>query len=97
MAGEDVRQHLAGLESVEAQLRDLHQAFTGTDAFDRGLGYDTGHPRLSRAVDDFGGAWNDRRAELADKIARVADLAQAIRETFRELDAQYAGALEGAR
>lgn len=86
----DFRQDLDGLETVETQLRSLHAEFVGAAEADRDLGWATGHARLGRVVDDFGRAWDDRRANLAEQLLRVADLAQAIRETTREMDDQLA-------
>jgi len=86
----DLRLNLDAIEESEQTLRSLHQEFTGVERFDEGLSDAAGHRRLGGALDDFGGAWNDRREALAERITAVADAAQAIHQTFRELDAQLA-------
>jgi transposase len=86
----DLRLDLDAIEESEQTLRSLHREFGSVEHFDEGLSEAAGHRRLGDALDDFGGAWNDRREALTEQINAVAEAAQAIHETFRELDAQLA-------
>lgn len=86
----DLRIDLDGLLALEQELRMVHAHFGNAEEFSDAVADLVGHPQLHDVVHDFAGKWNIRREELMQEIQRVADTAEAIRETFQELDREMA-------
>ena len=86
---------LDAMDLAASELTALRTEFLGAVEFNRDLGAATGHRRLGGVVDGFASAWNIRREQISDAMLTVAEAAQAISETFSELDAALAKRARG--
>jgi predicted LPLAT superfamily acyltransferase len=92
----DIRINLDRLESVHTRLTEIVTEFDGTEQFNRAVADATGHAILAAVVGDFANWWNVRRTELTEDLRFIADSAEAIRDTFVELDGVLADRAEAA-
>ncbi len=86
----DLRIDFDRLSSAEVRLDRVLGDFQATGGPQAHLPGATGHPHLMGVVQDFRDAWAIRRGELTEELTFVRDAVVAIRETFRELDADLA-------
>ncbi|MEV7964108.1 hypothetical protein [Oerskovia paurometabola] len=89
----DIQLDLAAMADTATLLRRLREEFLAAEEFNRGLADAAGHWHLSDAIGDFASAWNVRREQLGEEIQAVADLTQAVCDTFHEVDAAMAAQL----
>lgn len=82
----DIRLDLDRLATVHDRLVVLADELGATEQFNHAVGAATGHGALSAVVGEFASWWNIRRENLIDELHFVAESAQAIRDTFIELD-----------
>ncbi len=54
-----------------------------------------GHEALAEKIKDFASVWDDKRAEMLDAIASLADAAKGAGEQYEQLDNDLAQALLG--
>ena len=90
----DIRLDLDRMQAIHATLTDLVTAFDGTERFNDDVADATGHAALSLVVGEFADWWNARRNELTEDLGYVAERAQAIHDTFQELDAHLAESID---
>lgn len=76
---------------LRAVARELHEAGSTSDRIADAVG----HPLLAERVRDFAHGWDDRRAEMLEEVARLADACTGIGENFERLDTEFAASLRG--
>lgn len=81
------------LIDVGTDLRVVAAEFHDADTLSAAIADAVGHPGLAAKVRDFGRGWDDRRAEMLEEIARLADACTGIGESFERLDSEFAAAL----
>jgi len=85
----------AGLREAGAALRLVAAEFDDADAHSDAAAESVGHHELASAVRDFAHGWDDRRAELVQEVAALAQSCEGIGDGFEDLDRQFAAALRG--
>jgi uncharacterized protein YukE len=85
----------AVLREAGASLRLVAAEFDDADAHSDAAAEVVGHQELASAVRDFAHGWDDRRAELVQDIASLAQACEGIGDGFEDLDRQFAAALRG--
>lgn len=90
----DIRLDLDRMQAVHETLTDLVAAFDGTERFNDDVAAATGHAALAAVIGEFADWWNVRRNQLTEDLAYVAERAKAIHDTFEELDARMANAVD---
>lgn len=86
----DIAINLEELVALRDSLRVVKSEFNSAESFSREVAGYTGDERLARVVRDFADKWNLRRGFLVDEIERISAAAEAIHDTFIELDSQLA-------
>lgn len=84
-------QLLTGLGRELRGLADGMEAAAGT-RWDAG---EVGHRRVSDALGEFAGSWDDRRSQLTASLRAVGDMAVDSAETFQQVDDELAAEIEG--
>lgn len=90
----DLSYALQQLNDLGRQLNGLADAMNGTAARTRWDPEEIGHPSVSDALDDFAGAWDDKRDRLTHSLHSVADMATQSASTFQGVDDQLAAKVE---
>ena len=85
----------AGLREAGAALRLVAAEFDDADAHSDAAAESVGHHELASAVRDFAHGWDDRRAELVQEVAALAQSCEGIGDGFEDLDREFAKALLG--
>jgi len=85
------------LREAGSMLRTVAAEFDDADAHTDALAEHVGHEELAAAVRDFSHGWDDRRSEMVQDIAALADSCGAVSDAFADLDTQFAAALRGER
>lgn len=91
----DVSIDLARLDITSGDARQLAEDFDGAERFADDIGSLTGHDGLRGKVEEFGHEWDVAREELREGLRSVADLMEAIHDTFSDLDQSMADGMEG--
>lgn len=94
MAGQ-LRLDTTALREAGTSLRFVAQEFTDATANSRDLGPALGHEELAAQVRHFAVSWDDRRRQMVEQIAGLADACTGIGEQFEEIDTVFAAALRG--
>lgn len=82
----DIRIDLDRMERATDRLNVVLYDFEGVQTAQTDLPGAIGHPHLTQVVTDFRSAWDVRRGELVDELQFIRDAAQAIHDTFEEID-----------
>jgi hypothetical protein len=83
-----LRQTGAGLRAVADEFEHANHRVDDVGAI---LGHDT----LAERVRSFAHNWDDRRAEMLESIAQLAEAAQVVGETFEQIETDLVNALTG--
>jgi hypothetical protein len=86
----DVKINLDELESLSSRLKQVSGDLDHAEAFSSGVAGVVGDERLASVLRDFAAKWNIRRQDLIEQIEITAAAAQAIHDTFEELDREIA-------
>lgn len=82
------------LDALISNLSLVQGEFSSAEQFASQTADLTGHDRLADVVRDFATKWSLRREELLEELQTIADAAESIRDTMRELDLELADAAE---
>lgn len=93
--GERLRVDTALLREAGSALRVVATEFEHANDRSDDAADAVGDPRLAGAVRSFAHNWDDRRAKMTERIAKLADQATATGEAFEEIDREFAAALRG--
>jgi hypothetical protein len=98
----DGRQRVGGLQySLELLTglgRELRGLADGLEGAAGGICWDAdevGHRRVSDALGEFAGSWDDKRWKLTTSLRAVGDMAVDSAETFQQVDDELAAEIEG--
>lgn len=83
------------LREAGSELRTVAEEFDAADARSDEVAAHVGHAELASAIRDFAHGWDDRRAEMVQDIASLAQSCEGIGGAFEDLDRQFAAALRG--
>ncbi|WP_336923463.1 hypothetical protein [Aquipuribacter sp. SD81] len=83
------------LRETGAALRLVATEFEHANARTDALADALGHRGLAERVREFARSWDDRRAEMVEGIAALADTATGVGETYETIDSELAAALRG--
>ncbi|SDR98573.1 hypothetical protein [Paraoerskovia marina] len=83
------------LRDLGTNLRTIAEEFTYADERSEELARAICHDDLASAVREFADNWDDRRVEIVEEIASLADASTGVGEEFEALDADFASALRG--
>lgn len=83
------------LREAGSSLRAIAQEFTNATAHSRDLGPALGHEGVAAQVRHFAISWDDRRNQMVEQIASLAQACAGIGEEFEALDTEFAAALRG--
>lgn len=89
-----IRLDLARLEHTGRALSVVRTEFEDATSNAHDLAGAVGHHGLAEAVSRFAESWDDRRADMVENIAALADAATGIAQAFGDLDTAYAAALD---
>ena len=92
----DIKIDLDQLESVSTRLTKVASDLDNAEAFSASVAAVVGDERLASVIRDFASKWNVRRDDLIEQIGITAAAAQAIHDTFEELDREIAAGITGA-
>lgn len=92
----DIRIDLDHLESLSTGLTKVSSDLDNVEAFSKSVAGVVGDERLASVIRDFADKWNIRRNDLIEQIGVTAAAAQAIHDTFEELDREIAAGITGA-
>ncbi len=90
----DVKINLDELESLSNRLKQVSGDLSNAEAFSSGVAGVVGDERLASVLRDFADKWNVRRQDLIEQVEITAAAAQAIHDTFEELDREIANSIE---
>jgi len=82
------------LDALLSNLSLVRSEFSSAEHFASQTADLTGHDGLAGVVRDFAVKWSLRREELLAELQTIADAAESIRDTMRELDIELADAAE---
>jgi len=91
----DLQYSLQLLTGLGRELTALADAVEGSAPGTRWNADEVGHHRVVDALHDFAGNWDDNRAELTKSLRAVGKMATDSAETFRQVDDELAGEIEG--
>lgn len=83
------------LRDLGTSVRTIADEFTYADERSDELANAICHDDLASAVREFADNWDDRRLEIVDSIAGLAEACTGVGEEFEALDAEFASALLG--
>ena len=86
---------LGQLEEAGRQLDTLGNEFQQAGNLVDDARTAVGHDRLATRLDSFADGWKVRREDLLEDMTHLAEMTQEAVRTYREVDAQLAGACEG--
>ncbi len=86
----DLRADLQGLAATAARARQLADRVAQSELDNDAVAAASGHPVVAGAIGGFANWWSIRRGQLVDDLRTVAEGAEAMHETFAELDAHLA-------
>ena len=89
----DLQIDLDGLTELAAQLSVIRTQLDGAEKFSGTVASLVGDDRLADVVREFAEKWNLRRGFFIDDLAQIGAAAEAIRDTFVELDSQLGAGL----
>ncbi|RHA37109.1 hypothetical protein [Cellulomonas rhizosphaerae] len=84
-----------GLREAGSALRAVAAEFDAADANSDAVAEHVGHDELAAAVRDFAHGWDDRRAEMVQDVASLAQSCDGVGGAFEDLDLQFAAVLRG--
>jgi len=86
----DLRIDGDSLREAARRIREVVESFAtaGSDAH-AAAGY-VGHGGLANRVKDFADGWDIHRGKFSDELRQVADMLEAVDDTFTDLDNQTA-------
>lgn len=93
MADLDIQ--LDQLSVLSESLTDLYSQLEGAEKISETVSGYAGDGQLAQVIRDFASAWNLRRGFLLDELEQLAAAAEAIRDTFDELDREMAAGFSG--
>lgn len=82
----DIRIDLDRMARATDRLNTVLYDFEGVQTAQTDLPGAIGHVNLAQVVTDFRTAWDVRRGELVEELQFVRDAAEAIHDTFEEID-----------
>ena len=83
------------LREAGAQLRFIAGEFAHANANSDDAADAIGHDGFAEAARSFAHNWDDRRAEMVEKIGTLAESAKGVGEAFEKLDEEFAAGLRG--
>lgn len=89
----DLNIELDELAALSDSLTDLHAELDGAEKFSETVAGYAGDDQLAQVIRDFASGWNKRRGFLLEDLEQLAAAAEAIRDTFVELDREIAAGL----
>lgn len=84
----ELRQRVTSVRMVAQRLSAV-----GSDA--SGIAGVVGHDRLASKVRDFGSKWSVRRQKLVEQLNAIANVLEAIAQTYEDLDRDLARGASG--
>lgn len=90
----DLRIDYDELDRARHDIDDAATTFSRADRVSSDIASFVGHGGLASKVNDFADSWDISRDKLRDSLEFMADSLQALVETFKELDAKQAAALQ---
>ena len=92
----DLRVDGDSLREAARRSREVVESFAtaGSDAHD--AADHVGHDGLASRVRDFASGWDIHRGKLGDELRQIADMLEAVDDTFTDLDNNAAGTLRQA-
>lgn len=94
MAGHDLSIDMEALRALAADLKTIQDEFEGADNRSEEAADATGHGDLRGKVQDFADKWRIKREGMVENIAALQGIIQQVADTFTEVDAELARALE---
>jgi len=91
----DLNIELSELTVLSGNLTTVRTQLEGAEKFSETVASYAGDDQLSQVIRDFASKWNVRRGFLLDDLEQIAAAAEAIRDTFEELDNEIAAGLAG--
>ncbi|SDO25366.1 hypothetical protein SAMN05216368_11364 [Cryobacterium flavum] len=82
------------LRGLSDELTIVAQEFNNANTRSDTIAAAVGHSGLAEAVTDFAHGWDDRRSEMVDSIAFLAEGAAGCADTFEDVDNQLAKSIE---
>lgn len=89
----DIRIDVAELTKLAHELAAIRRQLDGAERFSDHVADLTGDDRLAHVIRDFADKWNLRRGFFLEDLEELQRAAEAIRDTFVELDEQMASGL----
>jgi hypothetical protein len=89
----DIRIDVGELTALAHQLGSIRRELDGAEQFSHHVADLTGDDRLGHVIRDFADKWNLRRGFFIDDLEQLQRAAEAIRDTFVELDERIAAGL----
>lgn len=89
----DLRIDTALLRETGASLRVVADEFEHANNRVDNVGDVIGHEGLSDRVRSFARNWDDRRAEMLESIAHLAEAGRAVGETFDQIEVELVASL----
>ena len=89
----DLRIDVDGLTELANQLSVIRTQLDGAEKFSSSVAGLVGDDRLAQVVRDFAEKWNLSRGFFIDDLAQLGAAAEAIRDTFVELDTKMSSGL----
>ncbi len=94
MAGYDLSIDMATLETLAADLASIVDELENADDNAKGAADATGHDELRDRVNDFADKWRIKREDMLADVKKLSSILTQIVQTFTEVDADLAKALE---
>jgi len=91
----DINIDLDELSVLSTNLTTVRTQLEGAEKFSSTVAGYAGDDQLAQVIRDFAEKWNVRRGFLLDDLEQIAAAAEAIRDTFEELDGEIAAGLSG--
>ncbi|KQX75018.1 MULTISPECIES: hypothetical protein [Aeromicrobium] len=90
----DLTYNSGDLETLGAQLKDLHGKLKDDGRLKELNKEEVGHTKVAEAIDDFVNDWDDKRKKLNDKVEALGEMASKSSEEFTKADLELAEALK---
>ncbi|MCA5895071.1 hypothetical protein LEP48_17210 [Isoptericola sp. NEAU-Y5] len=94
MAGYDLSINMEELRTLAEDLKTIKDEFEGADDRAEDAADATGHDDLRDKVNDFADKWRIKREEMTGNVVKLQGIIQQVVDTFTEIDAELAKALE---
>ncbi len=96
MAGYDLSIDMEALRHLAKDLKAIADEFQHADDNSDAAAEATGHSELGHKVRDFADKWRIKRNDMTENVVKLQGIIQQIVDTFSEVDADLAKALEDA-